>query len=225
MDIESKVNIFEEKIEEYFLSCLPREITRLEDKSFLKEWPLYKFNISSIYRIICDNNLVFQELLNNCADKLIDIKLIYCYLYTTIWHFYRGVTEIVGNNRLERLNPNTISLLRENHYKVYLISVVIENLLDLFQLIFSGSIIDYKKKKWEKILLYVKDLGVIDSLNDGSIKILLDFKDKYRTAELHKFSAVRAFTAKEKWDHFQVESEILQNIISDLTSFLMYGKR
>jgi len=223
MDIESKIGIFEEKIEEYFLSCLPSGLQQLEDKSFLQEWPLYKFNIQSIYRSIQDSKLVPENLIEKCADKLIDIKLMFCYLNTTTEYFYRGPTLIVGNNKLEKLNPNTISLLRENHYKVYLISVIVENILDFFELVFHGRVANYKKGKWSKILADVLKRRVIATVNDENVKILLAFKEKYRTAELHKFSAVRAFTAKEKWDHFETEIDIIKGIILDLTSLQLLG--
>ena len=52
-------------------------------------------------------------------------------------------------------------------------------------------------------------------------EVLIRFRDKYRTAELHKYSAVRAFTSKDKWDHFQVEENIIKEVISDLTSFFV----
>ncbi len=219
MDIESKIAIFEEKIEEYFLSCLPSGIQHLEDKSRLQEWPLYKFNIQSIYQSIQDNKRVPQDLIASCVDKLIDIKLVFCYLNTTTEYFYRGPTLIVGNNEIEKLNPDTISLLRENHYKVYLISIMVENILDFFVIVFRNRIADYKRGKWKKILDDMLKRGVIPSVNDENVATLLAFKKKYRTAELHKFSAVRAFTAKEKWDHFQTETNIVRNIILDLTSF------
>jgi len=80
MDIETKIDIFEEKIQEYYLSCLPEVYRNIIINTSLAEFPLYKFNTSSIFKSIRDNYMVPENLLEKCAEKLIDIKLIYCYL-------------------------------------------------------------------------------------------------------------------------------------------------
>jgi hypothetical protein len=187
----------------------------------LQKWPLYRFNIQSIYKSIRDGKLVPEELREKCAYKLIDIKLIFCYLLTAFQLFYKGTTLIVGNNEIAKLNPNTISLLRGNHYKVYLITIIIENILDFFELVFNKRVANYRKNKWEKILGDISERRTISAINDKNVAILLNFKKKYRTAELHKYSAVRAFTSKDKWDHFQDEEKIIRDIITDLTSFFV----
>lgn len=225
MDAESKVRIFEEKIEEYYVSCLPKTFQKLfSAESNLQGSPLHRFNILSIYRTIRADKVVPQDQLQKCADKLIDMKLMYCYLTTSFEQFYKGPTVIVGKNQLEKLNPRTISLLRGDHYKVYLISVLAENTLDFLQLIFQGRIVDHKKRKWERILEDVMKEQTIGAINDDTIRILVDFRENYRLAELHKFSAVRAFTANEQWNHFQVEEGVLARIISDLTDFFGSGR-
>lgn len=226
MDNASKIAIFEEKIEEYYLSCLPYMYQQYlqKDTKVLEQWPIFKFNIQSIYKAIIASDYIPKELYDKCADKLIDIKLILSYLLTTTECFYRGPTLIVGNNEIEKLNPNTMSLLRENHYKVYLISVIIENILDLLQLVFDKQIKDYKKSKWEKVLMSVLEKGYLSSINEENVKALLEFKERYRTAELHKYSSVRAYTAKKKWNHFELESKIVREIIENLTTFFLKHK-
>ncbi len=221
MDIESQVVIFENKIEEYFLSCLPRNFQYLQDKSFPQESPLHRFNIQSIYKSIRDGKLVPEELTEKCAYKLIDIKLVFCYLLTAFQLFYRGTTLIVGNNEITKLNPNTISLLRADHYKVYLITIVIENILDFFELVFNKRVVSYRKNKWKRILEELLGPGKIGAINAKNIATLLNFEKKYRTAELHKYSAVRAFTSKDKWDHFDDEEQIIRDMIADLTLFFV----
>jgi len=96
-----RVRLFEEKIEEYFESCYP-DFASLADKSFLSQWPLYKFSITRLYAALA---LLTSETLHQpIADKLIDIKLHFAYLLTVNQHFYRGATVIVGNNEIEKLN-------------------------------------------------------------------------------------------------------------------------
>jgi hypothetical protein len=219
METEKKITTFESKIHEYYSACLRRGVRRTATQSSLKNWPLYKLNIASIYKSICDKQMVPEELRGQCADKLIDIKLMYCFLDTLLEHFYWGTTLIVGNNQLEKLNPNTISMLRGNHYKVYLLSVIIENMLDFFEMVFQKRIANYKKNKWEKILEATMQLNVISTINEDNVRTLLTFKEKYRTAELHKFSAVRAFTAKNEWNHFQAEENLVRAILEDITSY------
>ena len=219
MEIEKKVSIFEEKIHEYYQACVKRGIRGTAPKEMLYKWPLYQFKILAIYKSIVENQVISEDLYQKCADKLIDIKLMYCYLDTLLEHFYWGTTLIVGENKLEKLNPNTISLLREDHYKVYLLSVIIENILDFFQIVFQQKIQDYKKGKWEKILEATKEIKKFDTISEENVNILLDFKEKYRAAELHRFSTVRAFTSKEKWNHFQTEEKLVKDILTEITLY------
>jgi len=112
-----------------------------------------------------------------------------------------------------------MSLLRENHYKVYLLSVIIENILDFLHITFKHEIANYRRAKWEKILKEIKEENVIKSINEENIKKLIAFNEKYRTAELHKYSAVRAFTSRKQWNHFQDETHIVRDIIADMSEY------
>jgi len=224
METQIKITLFEDKIQEYYQACLQKGIRRTAVHSSLQNWPLYRFNIAAIYKSICDNQMVPDDLKEKCADKLIDIKMMYCYLDTLMEHFYWGTTLIVGNNQLEKLNPNTVSMLRENHYKVYLLSVIIENILDFFWMVFQKRIANFKRAKWDKILEATMKMNVIAAINEENVRILLAFRDKYRTAELHKFSAVRAFTAKNQWNHFQDEENLVRDILADMTSYFTHRK-
>ncbi len=219
MDSYKKIQLFEDKIQEYYLACLKKGLRRFAVYSSLQDWPLYRFNIAAIYESICDNQMVPDTLMQKCADKLIDIKLMYCYLDTLQEHFYLGPTLIVGNNELEKLNPNTISMLREDHYKVFLLSVIFENILDLFFMVFKKQIANFKRSKWRKILEITMEMNVMPSFNEENKQVLLNFNEKYRAAELHKFSSVRAFTAKNQWNHFQTEATLARNILLEMTSY------
>ena len=50
--------------------------------------------------------------------------------------------------------------------------------------------------------------------------LLINFHDYYRIGEFHKFSPVRGFTSKKKWNHFQKEEEALSKIITNIYSFI-----
>ena len=222
MSIGWKVHIFNQKILEYYLSCLPSAIRQLGDTSFLQRFPLYEFDIERLFRIHTEGKMLSSNMRSQLGNKLIDTKLVYCYLLTTGDLFLRGPTLIVGNNELDKLNPNTLSLLRGNHYRVYLISVLVENLLDLMQLVFLNEIHDHKKGKWEKIILEVKGRTGQEIVTDANEILLREFREQYRTAELHKFSAVRAFTARGEWNHFQREENAIREIITNLSNHILH---
>jgi hypothetical protein len=217
----NRLRVFEEKIEEYYLSCMP-SIAQIEDKAFLSEWPFYKFSIVRLFDAMAKS--VTQDALKSLSDKLIDIKLHYSYLLTLDEHFYRGATLIVGNNKLMDLNPRTISLLRGIHYRVYLISVLVEQTLDLLCLVLTGNASNLKKGKWEKIIATVQ-LHTNEKIICPSDAILINaFKNEFRTAEMHKFSMVRSFTAKEQWNHLQLEEQAISRILANLYSHYVQPK-
>ena len=58
-----------------------------------------------------------------------------------------------------------------------------------------------------------------DTISEANVNILLDVKEKYRAAELHRFSTVRAFTSKEKWNHFQTEKKLVKDILTEITHY------
>jgi hypothetical protein len=97
--VSDRIRTFEEKIEEYFISCYP-EIRLMPDTSFLAAWPLYKFSIVRLHAALAAK-LKDDALSSTVGEKLIDIKLHYAYLLTIQQHFYRGATRIVGNHEIE----------------------------------------------------------------------------------------------------------------------------
>jgi hypothetical protein len=204
------LGLFEEKIEAYFQSCHPW-IDKLPDKSFLAEWPLYKFSITTLSAALEHRTAI--DIHRQIRDKLIDIKLHYAYLATIDEHFYRGATLIVGNGELEKLNPRTISLLRAVHYKVYLLSVLIEEILDLLWLVVDGKASNFQRRKWDKIIERVDGVTGTSIIDAQSANCIKEFKSSFRTAEMHKFSMVRAFTSKANWNHLQAEQEVVASIL------------
>lgn len=213
------------KFDEYFFFLINQ---KLEKSGFQFSYentgidiPFIKFNIYNLILGLSNERRYDEQSIERIGKKLIDIKMMYCFLRTTMECFYLGTTLIVGNDEVEKLNPNTISLLRNSHYRVYLISALTESMLDCMQLIFLGMIKDYSKNKWGKILDQLKEHDIEEILLPSEQQRLLDFKDNYRTAELHKFSKVRSFISKDKWDHFQDEEEILANALGRLYSKLV----
>ncbi len=212
-----RIHTFEQKIEEYFLSCHPY-IVSMPDKLFLSEWPLYKFSIVRLHAAL-SKKLNDEQLAASVGEKLIDIKLHFAYLLTVSEHFHRGATLIVGNNEIERLNPNTISLLREIHYRVYLLSVLVEQILDLLWLSLEDKPYNHKKGKWNKILERVQKATGEAVITQGDASLLLKFKERYRTAEMHKNSMVRAFTGRPQWNHLQDEERAITRVLQQLFAF------
>lgn len=200
--IDKKLEIFDRKIEEYYFSNLPSIFKGRKDL------PFQRFNVINIYKKFSTKLNVISK--DQLAYKLIDIKLIFSYLKTTKELFYLGPTLIVGNDELEKLNPNTISLLRENHYRVYLISILIEQILDLLQIIYFDELEDFRKNKWNNL---VKKISPKFNFTSSEKQMIVDFKSFYRTAEFHKNSKVRGFLSKNKWDHFQKEEEIIEKLL------------
>ena len=64
-----RIHLFESKINEYYLSCMP-SIQAVLDKSFLAEWPFYRFSIERLYERLAMQ--VPSEINVAVADKLIE---------------------------------------------------------------------------------------------------------------------------------------------------------
>jgi len=208
MTDEEKLEIFNNKIDEYYLSCLDKGfVAYFNTKDRINTLPVPMIDIAEIYKKFSKKlkNIPLHQL----TYKLVDVKLNFCYLKTTKEHFYRGATLIVGNNELKKLNPNTFSLLRENHYRIYLVSVLIEKLLDLLQIIFFDELDDPKKDKWGKL---ANKLCKISILNKSEVDTITNFKNN-RTSELHEFSATIGFLSKSNWNHFQKEESMLTSVL------------
>ncbi|MFA6325193.1 MAG: hypothetical protein WCX46_03135 [Candidatus Paceibacterota bacterium] len=210
-----KIDTYNLKFNEYYLNNLKRSMPGFHPSVITcKDWPIIKFNIGTISKKIYEK--INPKCIEKIAYKLIDIKMVYVFLQIGENDLSRGPILIVGNNEVEKLNPNTLHLLQQVHYRVYLISVLTEMLLDLLQLIYSSKIEDHSKNKWNKI--YKKLNPKIQNIFPASdFKKLVAFKNKYRTAELHKFSSIRGFISKSEWSHFQQEEKILQKIIARLS--------
>jgi hypothetical protein len=145
------------------------------------------------------------------AYRLIDVKMYYCFLWSIMFYNYDGTFKIVGNNDLEELTPEAITHLSGLTNKICLMSILIEKTLDLIELVATGKCTDHKKGKWQK---KISTINAYLTISPDDQKKLNDFKNIYRTAELHKLSAVRSMTSKSEWNHLQEEEKIIYGILN-----------
>ena len=213
--MSNRLQLFEQKIEEYFLSCYSENLLALLKPSDLEKWPFLSFSITRLHAALAEE-LKDENLVRMIGEKLIDIKLYFSYLLTIDSHFRRGATLIVGNGEIEKLNPRTISLLRRNHYCVFLLSVLIEQTLDLLWLIHERKPSNHQRGKWKKILELVRSKTGGKVVTEADEVLLLAFKEQFRTAEMHKMSMVRAFTSKPEWNHLQQEVEAISRVLAQI---------
>ena len=59
----------------------------------------------------------------------------------------------------------------------------------------------------------LKAFNIEKIITEEEHQTLIEFRNHYRTSELHKYSSVRAFLSKDKWNHFQKEECVLRDII------------
>ncbi len=119
------------------------------------------------------------------------------------------------------MNPNTISLLRGTHYRVYLISVLIDKILDLLWFVIEGKTASFKKGKWRRIIKRVQTATGQSVITDADATLLQNFKEHFRTAEMHKFSMVRAMTGKDNWDHLQEEELVTTRLLAKIHDYFV----
>ena len=198
--------VLNEKFDEYFLTIRNR---RLPPPGFTKKDegskpPEIEFDVGAAVEALSQSGSWDDRWLSTLGYKLVDIKMLYGFLKTTNDYFYLGTTLIVGNGEFHKLNPATLSLLREDHYRVYLVAALTEALLDFMFMLLKGRQKDFKKNKWQSIIDALKP-EIDGLLSPDAQQRLLAFKDKYRTAELHKGSCVRGFINKDQWNHFKQE--------------------
>jgi hypothetical protein len=102
---------------------------------------------------------------------------------------------------------------------VYLLSVLIEQILDFLWLVTEGKTANFKKGKWGKIICQIQAKTGQALVTDSDAILLQTFKEQYRTAEMHKFSMVRAMTGKDKWDHLQEEENAASSLLKRIHEY------
>lgn len=217
LDIDhlSYVATWERKLEQYYASHLPYTVKNLAELG----GPIRRVSIVRLYTAAAARQ-DDSDVLGVVAGKLVDIKSNLVNLLSADLLYWHEGALIVGNREYEKLTPATLHVLRKYQYQVFLISVLIEQTLDLLQLLLEGRLKDVKTGKWSKRLemvhLATADLIVTPPERD----VILAFQEKFRTAELHKFSAVRAFTAKPKWSSFAAEQELILALLARTADYL-----
>ena len=97
-----------------------------------------------------------------------------------------------------------------------MLAVLIEQTLDLLWLIVDRKPANFKKRKWNQIIVRVQSETGPTVLSDDDASLLLAFKEQFRTAELHKFSMIRAFTGKSQWNHLQTEALAVGRVLKQV---------
>jgi hypothetical protein len=185
----------------------------LLSEEYFNNFPLKLLDIAKIYRSLKKTSTFDTSVGRHLSEKLIDIKTLFFFLDNSMDKFYLGTTVIVGNGELHKVNERSISLIQHNHYKVYLIVSLYEKLLDFFILIYFGKMIDSKKDKWGKLFKKLTSEQDFDFISTKENTTMLEFREKVRRGELHGFSSVFRQLFKDRWDHFQLEEDILRSII------------
>lgn len=165
-----------------------------------------RFDITTIFLGVGGPGKGSREL----AQRLIDVKLNFTFLWNVAHSWYQGAFTIPGNNNLEGVTPEAVSCLFGLSQKIYYLSLLTEKTLDLVEYITKGKCSDPKKGKWEKKL---KILAVYLDISEADQRLILAFKDCYRTAEFHKLSSVRSMTAKDRWNFLQKEENLLERVL------------
>lgn len=184
----------------------------LEDKYF-KNFPIKRFNIEQIHEAIFRRCCLSNSSLGRVSAILSDLKLLLYFLGNATEYFYVGMAEIIGNSNYNKVNLNTLSILQGNHYKVFLITVTYERILDFLELVNFKKINDFRKDKWGKKYNKLSEINDFCMITQGEHDKMLAFRDRIRRAEIHGLSSVFRQLKGEKWNHFQDEENLVRNIL------------
>lgn len=147
---------------------------------------------------------------NELSRRLVDVKLAYVQAWEASNFGHTGTFEIVGFNDLHKLSHHAVSCLTSLSKKVLYLSNLLEKLMNLHEFIEEGQSKDSKSAKTEKRL---KSFAKSVEMSDESVNKISDFKNKFRTGEVHKLSSIRALTSKEKWEHFVEVEKIIEEAL------------
>jgi hypothetical protein len=122
METEVVLSKYNSLINRSFLSLQQIRFKNL-DIQFFHNHPILLLNISVVFESITINSPLDGTQKRQLADKLIDIKSLFCFLHTAWDRFYLGSFVIVGDGELEKANERQLSALQLTHYKVYLVAI------------------------------------------------------------------------------------------------------
>ncbi len=181
------------------------------------KFPIRKFDVGSILGEL-EKYEPDKVALTSVGYKLIDLKLAYCYEENVTRIFNFGPALIVGNDEIEKISPATLGLLQQIHYRVYLVSILVETTLDLLHLLIFGVVHDTKSGKWKKL---IEKIGTVRPIDVNTAKVFMSFHDDFRSPEFHKYSKVRGFLSKDQWTHLQTECQTAKQFVDTLVSDLV----
>ncbi len=125
----------------------------LEFDKIISGTKIHNFNISKLYSKLKSLDNEKKEL----AYRLIDVKLYACFCWSIMFKEYSGLFKIAGNNDLLEITPEALYKINGLSYRISILSILIEKLLDLLDYTFNGSVTDYKKGKWQKKLYTISN--------------------------------------------------------------------
>lgn len=182
-------------------------------EEYFQNFPIKRFNIVHIYNSILKEGKLSENSGRRISAILSDLKFLFYFLGNVTDYFYVGTAMVVGNSKYEEVGLNTLSILQGNHYRVYIISVTYERILDLLELVEFDNITDPKNDKWGKKFNKLCQQGKHKIISPEEHEKMIAFKNSIRTSEIHKLSNVFRQLAKEKWDHFHEEQTLIQTLL------------
>jgi hypothetical protein len=178
-----------------------------------RDFPIKKFSVAEVSRSIRKNRNLSEESLDRASAILADLKVLFYFLGNVTDYFYVGTAVIVGHSNYQNVGLNTLSVLQGNHYKVYLITITYERILDLLELVSYNKLSDPKTNKWGKKYARLSGIAGFDLISEAEHKKMIDFRDRVRRTEIHGFSSVIRQLDAERWDHFQEEENLVRGLL------------
>jgi len=204
---------FNDMIDRVFLELWKRKNRHVLKDEYFENFPIKIFNIAKIAISISKMKHLSNESINRAFAILSDLKMLFYFLLNILDYFYVGAAMIVGNSNYQDAGLNTISFLQGNHYKVYLISIVYERILDFLELINFDKLSDAKKNKWGKKYAKLSKVSGFDLISEAEHEKMINFKERIRRAEIHGFSSIIRQLYAEKWDHLQEEEDLIKTLL------------
>jgi hypothetical protein len=212
--VKSDLESFNDMVDRVFLELWRRK-TRGDvlKEEYFKNFPIKRFNIAEISESISKRGCLSEESFDRASAILADLKVLLYFLGSVEDYFYVGMAEIVGNSGYQKVGLNTLSMLQGNHYRVYLITITYERILDLLELVSCNKLSDPKTNKWGKKHEKLRGVAGFDLVTEAEHKKMIGFRDRVRRAEIHGFSSVIRQLDADKWDHFQEEEELVRGLL------------
>jgi hypothetical protein len=176
-------------------------------------FPIKRFDIARIRDGIVRTSNLPEPALRRVSAILSDLKFLLYSLETITDHFYTGPFKIVGNSDYEKANLNPLSFLQGNHYRVFLISITYERIMDFLELVHFGRALDAKRDRWGKQYARLSRVRGFNMVSPSEHAAMITFRNRVRRAEVHGLSNVFRQLDDTKWDHFQDEERLIEAVL------------